>query len=144
MKSKFTNEQINEVMERRGVNRKSALKFLNRTVNKKSAAPARAKDAKKAAANDKPEPGLTPEERGAARAVGVRLYILAGKPKKSDFVKVFGKQGPAWTWEARAKAVGLASAEECAASFQSLLKKAGRSCPGPSSVPVRSSPLLGR
>jgi hypothetical protein len=123
MKSQFTNEEVNEVMEQRGCTRKAALRWLNRN-KKKAVAPA--KDAKKAAANDKPEPGLTPKERGAARAVGVRLYILAGKPKKSDFVRVFGKQGPAWTWEARAKHVGLASAEECAASFQSLLKKAGR------------------
>jgi hypothetical protein len=82
----------------------------------------KAVDVKKAAAHDvevKPE-------AGAARAAGLRLYILAGKPKKGDFVRVFGQKGPAWTWEARAKAVGLTSAEECATSFQSLLKRAGR------------------
>ena len=61
---------------------------------------------------------------GKARAEGLRLFALAGKPKKSDFVRVFGKKGPAWTWEARAKAVGLTSAEECAGKFQSLLAKA--------------------
>ena len=67
---------------------------------------------------------MTLEERGKARAEGLRLFVLAGKPKKSDFIRVFGKKGPAWTWEQRAKQAGLASAEECAASFQSLLKKA--------------------
>lgn len=73
----------------------------------------------------KPAPKLlTPEQRGKARAEGLRLFVLAGKPKKQDFVKVFGKKGPAWTWEARAKAVGLATAEECATRFQLLLKKA--------------------
>jgi hypothetical protein len=34
---------------------------------------------------------------------------------------VFGKKGVQWTWEARAKALNLTSAEEAAAQFQSLL-----------------------
>jgi hypothetical protein len=127
MKSQFTNEEVNEVMARRGVNRKSALKFLNKdakTVGRKAAP---AVDGKKAAANDKSEPTtMTPEQRGAARAIGLRLWKLAGSPDKAAFKKVFGPKGVAWTWEARAKAVGLPSAEECAASFQSLLKKASR------------------
>jgi len=132
MKSQFTNEQVNEVMEKRGCTRKAALRWLNRNredrpKGKAAAAPAKV-DEKKAAANDKPEPSttMTPEERGKARAEGLRLFTLAGRPKKSDFTKVFGKKGPGWTWEARAKAVGLATPEECAVKFQSLLKKAGR------------------
>jgi hypothetical protein len=82
-------------------------------------------DVKAAAANDK-QPPKTPTEVGAARAEGLRLYKLAGKPKKQDFIKVFGKKGVAWTWEQRAKAVELPSAEACAEKFQSLLKKAGQ------------------
>ncbi len=121
MKSQFTNEQVNEVMERRGVNRKSALKFLNRTTNKKAAP---AVDHKKAAANDKPEaapaPSMTPEERGKARAEGLRLFTLAGRPKKSDFIKVYGKRGHLMTWTQRAEA-GIP-----AEKFQSALKKAAR------------------
>jgi hypothetical protein len=132
MKSQFTNDQINEVMEKRGCARRAALRWLNRNREDRpkvraTAAPAKV-DGKQAAANDKPEPttSLTPEERGKARAEGLRLHSLAGKPKKSDFVRVFGKKGVAWTWESRAKALGIASAEECAAKFQSLLKKAAR------------------
>lgn len=87
-------------------------------------------DAKKAAANDKSEAApaspMTPEERGKARSEGFRLYKLAGRPSKKDFIAVFGKQGVAWTWEARAEAVGLTSTEEVASKFQSLLKKAAR------------------
>lgn len=125
-KSKFTEvelEQIKSIQERSGCSRKTAIKKF------KQAQAAVKADVKKAAANDKPEAAtstMTSEERGKARAEGLRLYTLAGKPKKSEFVKVFGSKGPAWTWEARAKAVGLASAEECAAKFQSLLKKAAR------------------
>jgi len=135
MKSQFTNDQITDVMKSRGITRKSAVRFLSRDrkTGGTKAAVAPALDVKMAAANDKPEAAkvakaapklLTPEQRGAARAEGLRLFVLAGKPKKQDFVKVFGKKGPAWTWEARAKAVGLDSAEGCAAKFQSLLKKA--------------------
>jgi hypothetical protein len=153
MKSQFTNEQINEVMEQRGVNRKSALKWLNRSFgDKKKAAVAFAKTTRakhdatprrdsirvpgigdiplvEAPKKEMPKPEaekLTPEQVSANRKEGLRLFRLAGKPKKSDFVKVFGKKGIAWTWEARAKAVGLVSAEECAAKFQSLLAKAVR------------------
>jgi hypothetical protein len=69
---------------------------------------------------------MTPEERGKARAEVLRLYKLAGRPSKKDFIAVFGPKGVAWTWEARAKGVGLTAAEEVASKFQSLLKKAAR------------------
>jgi len=36
---------------------------------------------------------------------------------------VYGKAGVAWTWEARAKAVGLPTAEAAAEKFQAMLKK---------------------
>ena len=125
MKTKFADvelEQIKSIQERSGCSRKTAIKKF------KQAEAAAKSDVKKAAANDKPEASstMTPEERGKARAEGLRLFKLAGRPSKKEFLTVFGKSGPAWTWEARAKAVGLASAEECAAKFQSLLKKAAR------------------
>jgi hypothetical protein len=89
---------------------------MKRTKNNRAARKSRVRNAR----------GETPKSAatGKARAEGLRLFALAGKPKKSDFVRVFGKKGPAWTWEARAKALGLASAEDCAAKFQSLLAKA--------------------
>jgi hypothetical protein len=124
-KSKFTEvelEQIKSIQERSGCSRKTAVKKF-----KQSQAAAKA-DVKKAAANDKPEAAstMTPEERGKARAAGLRLYKLAGRPSKKDFIAVFGPKGVAWTWEARARAVGLTSTEEVASKFQSLLKKAAR------------------
>jgi hypothetical protein len=136
MKTKYTEveqKQIKEYQEKSGVSRKTAIRHLFKTN-----APRMAKvvDVKSAAANDKPESTpapvkegnklLSPTERGAARAEGLRLYKLAGRPKKTEFVRVFGKRGPLMTWEQRAAAVELSSAEEVAEKFQSLLKKASR------------------
>lgn len=131
-KSKFSEgelEQIKSIQERLGCSRKSAIRRFKLSQAAAKADVKRA-DVKRAAANDKPEAApastMTPDQRGKARAEGLRLYKLAGRPSKKDFVAVFGKKGITWTWEARAKAVGLASAEECAARFKSLLRKAAR------------------
>ena len=43
----------------------------------------------------------------AARAnisEGTRLYALAGRPTKAQFIKVYGAKGPSMTWEQRAAA----------------------------------------
>jgi len=37
-------------------------------------------------------------------AEGTRLYALAGRPTKAQFVKVYGPQGPKMTWTQRAEA----------------------------------------
>ena len=50
----------------------------------------------------------TPVTRSkAARAhiaEGTRLFALAGRPTKAQFVKVYGAKGPTMTWVQRAKA----------------------------------------
>jgi hypothetical protein len=66
------------------------------------AAAAPAKDVKKAQANDV-EPVAVKTDAGAARSEGLRLYKLAGRPTKSQFIRVYGKDGAKWTWEQRAK-----------------------------------------
>jgi hypothetical protein len=134
MKTKYTEvelQTITEIQQSRGISRKSAMRAFEK---QRKAATTSVVDSKKAAANDKPEvvkvkavaKTMTPEERGKARAEGLRLFKLAGKPKKAEFVKVFGKKGPAMTWVARAEAAGLASAEEVAEKFPRLLAKAAR------------------
>ncbi len=47
-----------------------------------------------------------PEQQaaGSNRAEGIRLFKLAGKPTKEEFVLVYGEAGPRMTWEQRAKA----------------------------------------
>jgi len=79
MKTQFTKEQINEVMEQRNSTRKAALRWLNRNredrpKGKAAAAPARV-DVKRAAANDKSDavPAEPKSEAGAARSEGLRL-----------------------------------------------------------------------
>ncbi len=37
-------------------------------------------------------------------AGGTRLFALAGRPTKAQFVKVYGPKGPTMTWAKRAKA----------------------------------------
>jgi len=37
-------------------------------------------------------------------AEGTRLFALAGRPTKAQFIKVYGPQGPKMTWAQRAKA----------------------------------------
>ena len=37
-------------------------------------------------------------------AEGTRLFALAGRPTKAQFVKVYGAKGPTMTWAERAKA----------------------------------------
>lgn len=41
---------------------------------------------------------------GKSRAEGIRLFTLAGRPSKQDFIKVYGENGPKMTWDQRAKA----------------------------------------
>ena len=59
---------------------------------------------------------------GKSRAKGVRLFAIAGRPGKEDFIKVYGPNGPKMTWEQRAEA-GVP-----AEKFQAALaaKQAGR------------------
>ena len=47
--------------------------------------------------------GHSANEVGKSRAEGIRLFTLAGRPSKEDFVKVYGPAGPKMTWEERAK-----------------------------------------
>jgi hypothetical protein len=59
---------------------------------------------------------------GASRAEGIRLFKLAGRPTKEQFVLVYGERGPRMTWGERAK-VGVSAKQ-----FQAALaaKQSGR------------------
>ena len=41
---------------------------------------------------------------GKSRAEGIRLFTLAGRPSKQDFIKVYGPNGPKLTWTQRSEA----------------------------------------
>jgi hypothetical protein len=49
-------------------------------------------------------PAVRSKATRARIAEGTRLFALAGRPTKAQFVKVYGPQGPKMTWEQRAKA----------------------------------------
>ena len=59
---------------------------------------------------------------GKNRAEGIRLFALAGRPSKQDFVKVYGPNGPKMTWEQRA-AAGV-PAEKFQAALASGIRQA--------------------
>jgi hypothetical protein len=63
------------------------------------------KKAARAAKLAKPkQPQVRSKAARAHIAEGTRLFALAGRPTKAQFVKVYGPQGPKMTWEQRAKA----------------------------------------
>ena len=63
------------------------------------------KRAKKAKKQAPPKPVQARSKVARAHiAEGTRLFALAGRPTKAQFVKVYGPQGPKMTWEQRAKA----------------------------------------
>ena len=68
----------------------------------------------------KPQASSNSTSAGKSRAEGIRLFTLAGRPSKEDFVKLYGPAGPKMTWEQRAKA-GVP-----AEKFQSALAAAMR------------------
>ena len=41
---------------------------------------------------------------GVNRSEGIRLFQLAGRPTKEQFIQVYGEQGPKMTWAQRAAA----------------------------------------
>ncbi len=46
----------------------------------------------------------TQKSAGVNRSEGIRLFQLAGRPTKEQFIRVYGEQGPKMTWAQRAAA----------------------------------------
>ena len=61
------------------------------------------------------------ESAGANRSEGIRLFQLAGRPTKEQFIRVYGERGPKMTWEQRA-AAGI-PAEKFQAALTSAMRK---------------------
>jgi hypothetical protein len=84
----------------------------------RSAAKARAKARKSPkAAKTQPMPKSVVSQN---RSEGLRLFKLAGRPTKEQFIRVYGENGPKMTWDERA-AAGIP-----AEKFQVALAKAGK------------------
>ena len=92
---------------------------------KKSASPKHkaARKRGRAVSAEKPEASKkSTTGAGKSRSEGIRLFSLAGRPSKEDFVKVYGPAGPKMTWEQRAKA-GV-PAEKFQAALASAMRQA--------------------
>jgi len=69
---------------------------------------------------------------GKSRAEGIRLFKLAGRPTKEQFVLVYGERGPRMTWDERAKAgVSAKQFQAALAAKQSGRKDAKPPIPAP-------------
>jgi hypothetical protein len=78
-----------------------------KTAGRKMRAAARVKDKVKAQAAKPAVPTqqpMTKNEIGSARSEGIRLFALAGRPTKEQFILAYGERGPRMTWDERAKA----------------------------------------
>ena len=63
---------------------------------------------------------VSQKSAGANRSEGIRLFKLAGRPTKEQFILVYGERGPKMTWDQRA-AAGVP-----AEKFQAALASATR------------------
>ena len=103
----------NRIQKTTGVTRKTARRKM------RPATKAQAK-VKVQAVTTPPKPQPQPKSAGSNRAEGIRLFKLAGRPTKEQFVLVYGERGPRMTWDQRA-AAGVP-----AAKFQAALLSAVR------------------
>ncbi len=60
--------------------------------------------AQKATKTKTPEQSLPKSVAGSNRSEGIRLFKLAGRPTKDQFIAVYGPNGPRMTWDQRAAA----------------------------------------
>lgn len=54
--------------------------------------------------NATPRSASQQKSAGVNRSEGIRLFKIAGRPTKEQFVLVYGEKGPRMTWEQRAAA----------------------------------------
>jgi len=102
--------EISRSQETTGATRKTASRKLR-------AAPKGSSKVKAQAAKAAPKPESP--SAGVNRSEGIRLFKLAGRPTKEQFIQVYGERGPRMTWEQRA-AAGVP-----AEKFQAALGKIG-------------------
>jgi len=81
--------------KKKSARRNSATRNAKRTMRTK---PKEIKSVKPLAAKN------TAATAGANRSEGIRLFQLAGRPTKEQFIRVYGERGTKMTWEERAAA----------------------------------------
>jgi hypothetical protein len=81
-----------------GVTRKSAVR------KERATGKTREKDKPAKLVKTKTAAQTEAKSAGSNRAEGIRLFVLAGRPSKEDFVKIYGPGGPKMTWAQRSEA----------------------------------------
>ena len=90
---------ISRIQQTAGVTRKTAIRKM------RAAAKAKPKvKTQKASKTKTPAPSLPKSVVSLNRSEGIRLFKLAGRPTKEQFILVYGERGPRMTWEQRAAA----------------------------------------
>jgi hypothetical protein len=89
--------EITRIQRATGVSRKSAIRKMRAATPKPKAKPQKTSKAKSSVKTGK-------KAAGNNRAEGIRLFKLAGRPTKQQFVLVYGQRGPKLTWDQRAAA----------------------------------------
>ena len=105
--------ETNRVRKTTGATRKTANRKIHTATKAKTKVKAKA-------VKTAPKPQPQQKSAGSNRAEGIRLFRLAGRPTKEQFVLVYGERGPKMTWAERA-AAGVP-----AEKFQSALASAVR------------------
>jgi len=82
-------------------NRASRKKSEPSRVRQTTRATRKAASGKAAAAK---QVSVSQKSAGVNRSEGIRLFKLAGRPTKEQFIRVYGERGPKMTWEQRAAA----------------------------------------
>ena len=91
--------EINRIRQATGATRKTAIRKM------RAAAKAKPKvKTQKATQTKTPTQVLPKSVVSMNRSEGIRLFKLAGRPTKEQFILVYGERGPRMTWDERAKA----------------------------------------
>ena len=128
---------ISRIQQTAGVTRKTASRKMRAAPQVKEKAKAQA--AKPAAPKQQP---MTKSEIGSARSEGIRLFKLAGRPTKEQFIAVYGPTGPRMKWEQRA-AAGVPAEKFQAALAEKAVSRPAAAKPARTTKQTPTLPLAG-
>ena len=129
--------EISRIQQTAGATRKTA--------SRKMRAVPKVKDKVKAQAAKPVAPKqqtMTESEIGSARSEGIRLFKLAGRPTKEQFIRVYGERGPRMTWEQRA-AAGVPAEKFQAALAEKAVSRPAAAKPARTTKQTPTMPLAG-
>jgi hypothetical protein len=129
--------EISRIRQTTGVTRKTAIRKMRAAPKVK--AKVKAQKAKPAAPKQQP---MTKSEIGSARSEGIRLFKLAGRPTREQFILVYGERGPKMTWEQRA-AAGVPAEKFQAALAEKAVSRPAAAKPARTTRQTPTLPLAG-